>query len=215
MQGKQSRLAGAIAVICALGCAGAPKRLEPRAPPPKARPPVDVPRAPLAEGYGRVVLHSTDEQLKLTARGDTAFVPPGQHVAPTRSGELCVTPCVVDLPAGQYKLFMVSADGSYEHGDTDQLTVREGLNYYVRAPGRFEPPQWLHVIPSIIVIAGTLLVVTGVTIASSPTSDQQTTGLALVGAGVGIGVAGGIMAYDQGRGSTQEGATTAWWEPLQ
>jgi hypothetical protein len=213
MLGKQFAVAGAMVAVSLTGCVGSPKVLDPRSPPPKQPPPVQAPRAELPQGHGRVVLHTTDEPMQITARADASFVPPGHSVAPTRSGELCVTPCVVDLPVGRYKLFMTSADGSHEHGDTDHLTVRDGVNYYVRAPGRFEPPTWTPAVPALFMVGAALLFATGVVVAIDEDSGRQVMGMAIAGAGLGIGVVGGIMAYDQGRGTIQEGATTAWWEP--
>src|SRR5262245_10972846 len=101
-----------VLVFGLVGCTNEPKILPPRAPPPRAAPPISVPSVPVPEGFGRVVLHGTDGPMRISVRADESFIPPGMSVPPTRSGELCVTPCVVDLPAGRYKLFLVSDDGS-------------------------------------------------------------------------------------------------------
>jgi len=164
-------------------------------------------------GSGRVVLHGTDGPMRITARADTAFVPPGTQMQPTRTGELCTTPCAVDLPVGNYKLYMTSADGSYSHGDTDTIVVREGLTYYVRAPGKFEPPQWIHVLPTVIFAAGLTLALVGATMTTSEDETTQTTGMVLLGGGIAVSIGGGILAYDASRGTQQDGATTTWWVP--
>ncbi|MEZ4224243.1 MAG: hypothetical protein R3B13_25055 [Polyangiaceae bacterium] len=204
---------GTAAMISA-GCRGEPKALEPRTPPPRVPPNVPLPNAPLPDHYGRVVLASTDDSLKITARSDTTFVPPGHPVPPNRTGELCSTPCVTDLPIGRYKLYMNSADGSYEHGDTDMLDVREGLTYYVRAPGKFEEPQWIPVLPTVLTIVGVAALAGGLALATAEDKSGQTPGLIMAGAGVGIAVVGGVMLYDAQRGALQKGATTTWSVPM-
>jgi hypothetical protein len=204
-----------ILALCALvvvGCKGEPKVLEPRSPPPRATPPIALPSQPVPAGYGRVVLHGTDGRLRITARGDTAFVPPGTNVPPTRTGELCVTPCVADLPYGNYRLFMSSADGSYSQTDTDDLSVREGITYHVRAPGKYEPPTWLPVLPTVVLIAASVAVLGGATLASRD-EENRTAGFVLIGAGVAVGIGGGLLYYDASRGARQDGATTEWNEP--
>ena len=85
-------------------------------------PRVDMPTTAPAAGNARVVLHTTDGPMRVEARADLDFVPPGSNAPPTRFGELCVTPCVVDLPPGKYKLYLTSADGGYARGDVDNET---------------------------------------------------------------------------------------------
>lgn len=172
-----------------------------------------MPTQPTPEGFGRVVLHGTDGPLRVTARADVAFVPPGMSVPPTRTGELCVTPCVLDLPQGHYRLFLSSADGSYEASDTDDMVVRNGVTYHVRAPGKFVPPTWLPVLPTVIVILATGAVVGGASLVSKGDGSQKTTGGILIGVGVAAGIGGGLLYYDASRGARQDGATTEWNEP--
>jgi len=133
---------------------------------------------------------------------------------PTRTGELCTTPCVVDLPRGTYKLYLVGAPTESNFGDTDTLSVREGVNYWVRAPGKYEPPTWIPVVPSLLVALGVSAVLTGAYVASKDDDTSKAAGLGLAGAGVGISIVGGLMVYDAGRGARQDGATTTWTEPL-
>ena len=200
-------------IVFMSGCTGVPKELPPRVPPARQLPNVPMPPNPPAAGLARVVLDTTDGPMRVEARGDLEFVPPGGNYRPTRFGELCVTPCVVDLPAGKYKLYLTSAGGTYSHGDVDVITIREGTNYYVRAPGKFDPPQWLHIWPSVIVLTGITVFAVGAGFALSHDSGAQAAGFAFMAGGVAVSTAGGIYLYDASRGSTQEGATTAWWEP--
>ena len=193
-------------------CAGAPKELPPRTPPARELPRVDMPTTAPAAGNARVLLHTTDGPMRVEARADLEFVPPGSNAPPTRFGELCVTPCVVDLPPGKYKLYLTSADGAYEHGDVDIVNIHEGNNYYIRAPGKFESPHWVHVLPTLVLLAGVTGVIVGGTVATRHDSGAQTAGLLLAGGGVAITIAGGIYLYDESRGSTQAGATTYWWQ---
>lgn len=196
------------------GCTGEPRVLEPRSPPSHTAPSIPVPQTPLKPGYGRVVLDGTDAPLKITARADTAFVPPGSKVEPTRVGELCVTPCVVDLPVGSYKLYMTSADGSNE-GDTDVLRVKPGLTYYRRAPGKFDPPTWIPVLPTVLISVAALGVLTGALMASSRNTSQQVAGYGVMVGSVAFGGVGGVLYYNASRGARQEGASTTWTVPLQ
>jgi hypothetical protein len=200
--------------IAMIGCTGEPRVLTPRAPPPRVHPPVTLRTEPLGPGQGRVVLHTTDGPMRVSVRADESFVPPGQAVPPTRSGELCITPCVSDLPAGRYKLFMVSADGSLPGGDVDVLDVREGgLNYHLRSPSQAEPRQWIPVLPVVMAVAGGLALAGGAALMTAPEPDRTAGALLLLGGGIAI-TAGGIVYYDASRGTQQEGATTHWWEPI-
>jgi hypothetical protein len=204
---------GVLLTVSVSACRGEPRALEPRSPPPRIAPNVPIPAAPVAPHHARVVLHSTDESLQITARADTAFVPPGHPVPPSRTGELCTTPCVADLPIGRYKLFMTSADGSYDQSDTDTLEVREGLNYYLRAPGKFEEPTWIPVLPTVLTVLGVAAIAGGVALASN-SEDTRTTGILIAGGGAALTITGGILMYDAGRGAIQKGATTTWTQPL-
>jgi hypothetical protein len=200
----------AIALLALIGCTNEPKILPPREPPARTPPPITVPQLGVAQGYGRVVLHGTDGPMRVTARADQAFVAPGMHVPSTRTGDLCVTPCVVDLPTGQYKLYLVSADGSVPGGDVDTLQVRDGLTYYVRAPGRSEPRTWLPGVPFALVLVGAVALTGGLALLTGEDEAAQTTGFALLAGGGAAVVVGGVMYYDASRGTQQEGATTTW-----
>lgn len=204
-----------LALPLLVACKGEPKVLEPRSPPPRSPPPVALPAQPVPAGMGRVVLHGTDGPLRVSARADVAFVPPGMSVPPTRTGELCVTPCVVDLPHGHYRLFMSSADGTYEQSDTDDMVVRDGVNYHVRAPGKFVPPTWIPVVPTVMMVAATAAVLGGASLMSGDDDSQKTTGGVLIGVGLAVGIGGGLLYYDASRGARQEGATTQWNVPAQ
>ncbi len=134
---------------------------------------------------------------------------------PNRTGELCDTPCVVDLPAGRYKLYMTPADGSYANGDSDMMQVGAGrLTYYLRAPGKFEQPEWIPIAPTALVTLAVLAAAGGASLLVSDDSSNRTTGGILLGGGAAIGIVGGIWYYDASRGAIQAGATTTWNEPI-
>lgn len=197
--------------LAAVGCAGEPKQLPPRAPPAREIPPVSMPAEMPKTGYGRIVLHGTDGPMRVVVQADTSFIPPGGSVPPTRTGELCPsTPCAADLPVGRYKLFLTSADGSFTHGDTDELIVTEGVTYYVRSPGRYEAPHWIHAYPALLLAGAVALVVGGSILASEPGNTNQGIGIATMIGGAGLGVWGGIELYDESRAKQQNGATTVW-----
>ena len=123
------------------------------------------------------------------------------------------TPCVVDLPLGRYKLFLSSADGAFENGDTDQLHVRSGVNYYVRAPARVEPPDPFPVGPVVTLVLSGAAMIAGISLLSEDSDafapDQVTSYVLLSGSLVG-GIAGGIWYHNASRGIEQEGSTTNW-----
>jgi hypothetical protein len=160
-----------------------------------------------------VVLDTTDGPMRVTAQADSTFVPPGASVAPSRTGELCLTPCVADLPTGRYRLFMSSAGG--ERGDTDDLLVREGTTVYRRAPGKYETPSISNRVPPALVLTlGLVLTSVGLVVAAgSSTSSQSssmTVGFLLTGLGGAMAVGGGFWLYDASRAVRQSGATTVW-----
>jgi hypothetical protein len=194
-------------------CAGAPRQLEPRTPPPREVPAVSMPNTPIAAGQGRVVLSTTDEPMKISARADTNFVPPGATVAPSQSGDLCSSPCVVDLPLGRYKLYMTAANANSTRGDVDELLVNRGVNYYVRAPGKFEPPEWLPTMPTVLIITGAILIGSGAVLAAEDGSSSKVLGGSIMVGGLGLEIAGGVLSYNKRRGTIQQGATTAWTVP--
>jgi hypothetical protein len=151
--------------------------------------------------------------MHVVAQADRTFVPPGHSVPPTRTGDLCPsTPCVADLPVGRYKLYISSADGSFKHGDTDELNVTDGVTYYVRAPGRYEPPEWLRVFPVVLVTGAAALAIAGTVLAVNDdgSSQSRTAGYVMMGGGVAIGIWGGIELYDASRAKQQEGTSTVW-----
>jgi hypothetical protein len=203
-------------------CAGEPRVIEPRTPPPHEIPSVQLPPYPPRPGEGRIVLDTTDGPMRLSMASDPSFVPPGASTAPSRAGELCLTPCVADLPFGKYRLFMTAENG--EHGDTDDLLVGQGLTVYRRAPGKYTTPTIAdRIAPGALLVLGITLFSVGTVLASSAAASSATgsssgesavPGLLLAGAGVGLGIGGGIWVYEASRAIRQRGATTTWTEPL-
>src|SRR4051812_27286244 len=101
----------ALVLATSLGCVGAPKLLPPRTPPAAVPPPVALPPMPPAANRGRVVLYTTDGPMRIIAEAPKQFATAAADQP--RSGELCVSPCVVDIPPGHYKLYLegVRPDG--------------------------------------------------------------------------------------------------------
>jgi hypothetical protein len=128
-----------------------------------------------------------------------------------RSGELCRTPCVVDLPYGRYRLFL-SGIGA-PRGDSDDVEIAEGLNVYRRAPGSYETPTISNQIgPAAIVALGIVLATAGVV--ASAMEDSHVAGPAMIGGGIALGIGGGIWTYNASRATRQDGATTFWRQPI-
>lgn len=203
-----------------VACAGEPRVLEPRAPPGREMPAVNLPATPPPVGEGRVVLDAIDGPMNVTVQADTTFVPPGATVAPSRTGELCVTPCAADLPLGRYRLFLSSRDG--EHGDTDDLVVSQGVTVYRRAAGKYVSPSVANrILPASVFVLGLVVASVGLAVSEGTTTAQSGTsgssgtpvaGLVLLGLGVAMAIGGGIWTYDASRAVQQQGATTTWQE---
>ena len=171
-------------------------------------PNVVLPRAPLATNRGRVVLDTVGSPMRVTAKFDPSFTPPGGATERGVSGELCVTPCVVDLPVGKYRLFFSPLENSNSAlGDSDDLIVDEGITVYRRAPGLYRTPSPTDGIgPIAVMLAGALAITAG----ALTHKDDATLGTGLlIGGGVAI-VGGGIWGYDKSRATQQDGATSVW-----
>jgi hypothetical protein len=194
-------------------CAGEPRTLEPRSPPPRQMPAVALPPTPLAPGQARVVFEGIDGPMRLSVQSDPTFVPPGADRAPSRVGELCVTPCVADLPAGRYRLFLAPT-GSVSSGDTDDITVSPGLTVYRRAPGKYETPSFANAIPPALLLTVSLVLTVWAPLIAAASNDSGTrTGwLAVAGLAVAGDIGGGFWLYDSRRAIQQQGATTLWQE---
>jgi hypothetical protein len=151
--------------------------------------------------------------VRVVAQGQQEFQAPPSRGA--RSGELCVTPCVVDMPPGTYTLYMRPADGQGSSGDVDQLAVSERLTYYLRAPGRFEHPTWVPAGPTLISTVGLTATTIGFLLLLGGSSDARALGWVLAAGGLTLSIGGGIFIYEAQRGKIQKGATTTWSAPLQ
>ena len=215
-QAEMSSAAGRLAHVAfglfplLVACAGEPRRLEPRQAPPRVMPQVSMPTTPLPARHGRVVLEATDGPMRVTAKYDPSFVPPGGAVEKGRSGELCTTPCVVDLPVGKYRLFLSATENvAASSGDADDLLVGEGLQIYRRAPGRYSTPSPIDQVgPVAVLVAATAaLTIGGVLLADE---DTRAPGIGLVLGGVVGGTLGAVWGYDKSRAKQQDGATTTF-----
>ncbi len=201
--------------LCSPACSGAPRQLEPRTPPSRAELRVTLPSSEIPRGHGRVALGATDGPMRVVSRRSRTSPTPDAQAMPTRTGDLCVTPCVVDLPIGRYDLHLSSADGSVEHEDEDQLVVGPGTSYYLRAPGRYEPADWVQVGPAFALVGAIILVIAGTgTLAASSrgSSSRPVTGAVMLGGGIGLGIGAWLWNDEAGRATAQEGATTFWKE---
>jgi hypothetical protein len=204
-------VAALLSAPVALGCVGAPKLLPPRTPPAAVPPPVSLPSTPILPERGRVVVWTTDGPMRVVAEAQAQFQAEA-HPGP-RAGELCVSPCVVDVPPGNYKLYLSGIGATAALGDVDELRVGQGLTYYLRAPGKFDPPRWLPGGATAVVVGGAIVTAIGLGIALSPNDKATVPGTVTVGVGLALLVGGGIYLYDAQRGSIQEGATTQWSVP--
>jgi hypothetical protein len=208
-----ARRVGVAALTVSVGCVGAPKVLPPRTPPDAVPPPVSLPAAPPANDRARVVIFTTDGPMRVVAEAAPQFQ--ARAAEQPRSGELCVSPCVVDVPPGRYRLFLENVNlgaGGATGGDVDDLQLPPGLTYYLRAPGHFEHPTWIPWAPFLVGVTGIIVASIGLGLAA--TGEHETPGLVVLGAGLGLAIGGSVYAYDAQRGSIQQGATTQWSVPL-
>jgi hypothetical protein len=167
-------------------------------------PAVAMPATPVLAGHGRVVIDTSDGPMDVVAQTTASFT---SNVAP-RSGFLCRTPCVVDLPLGSYTLYFSGLAKESSRGDVARLEVSEGVNVLRRAPGKYQPPEEGET------TAGLLLFTAGLTALSlglvlAAVSDEHAPGIVLATVGAGATV-GGIALMPGKQAEQQEGATTAW-----
>jgi hypothetical protein len=173
-------------------------------------PAVTLPATGLPARTGRVVIDATDGPMRVVARFDPSFVPPGGPVERGRSGELCVTPCVVDLPVGKYRLFLSATEAvDSSAGDIDDVIVDEGVQVYRRAPGRYRTPTATDALgPGVVLVVSLLALAAGSALTAHEDSRGAGAGL-LIGGVVGGGL-GGVWAYDKSRATQQDGASSSW-----
>lgn len=212
-------LVAVLLAVAAMGCTREPKVLEPRMPPPRSSfgaPPGSA-LPPIPPGFGRVELQTTEGSMHLTARADVPFAPPGSAGPPSRSGELCTTPCIVDLPPGHYRLFLSSTREGDERGDVADLYVAPGVQHWIRAPGRYESAKAFPPGPIALLVAGAVAMTLGSALIQPDSrggaSSNTSTGLGLVLGGAALSGLGGLFYYDQSRAIQQDGATTYWRDP--
>lgn len=192
-----------------LGCAGEPRTLPPREPPTRMVPPVPLPPQPIPPGNGRLVIDATDGPMRVAATYDPTFSPPGGQAQTARSGELCTTPCVVDLPKGKYRLFFSATQATdAAAGDADDVRVDEGVQIYRRAPGRYQTPSPTdEILPAVALGASLVAIVAGGGI-SATNQNNRTGGALLLGVGIAGTIGSSIWIYDTSRATQQDGAGT-------
>jgi len=215
---RRLRRWGKQVILCfgatSVACAGAPKVLPPREPPPPVQPYVQMPSQPVQPGYARVVLDAVDQPMRVAVRYDPNFIPPGGRPDTSKSGPLCVTPCVADLPTGRYRLYLSSlGDGDTGSGDTDDVEFSPGYYVYLRAPGRYETPsQSAQVLPVLVMTLGLTTMLLG-SLGLGDAYSHSTNpagGYAVLALGLGGTIGGAIWWYDSSRAIRQEGATSLW-----
>jgi len=173
-------------------------------------PAIALPSTPIPPNHGRVVLDTTEGAMRVAAKYDPTFIPPGGSTEKGKSGELCITPCVVDLPFGKYRLFFSALDYSETSlGDIDDLVVNEGLTIYRRAPGSYRTPSPVdQIAPGALLLVGAVALTASALTAAKTDNPGMTAGLA-VGGGVAL-IGGGVWGYEQSRATQRDGSTTVW-----
>ena len=194
-----------------MGCA-AIQVLPARTAPERVRPQLSLPEVPPDPGRGRVVIATTDGPMDVTARYVEPFS--GAATGGSTSGPLCRTPCTRDLPFGRYTLYLSGLESDKGRGDAVDLEVRQGLNFFLRAPGKYETPESWPSGSVMLVVGGSLLMVVGLAVVLSNAENSAT-----LGGGVATMVGGGVLtllgaSQAQPRAIQQEGATTEWNEPI-
>jgi hypothetical protein len=128
-------------------------------------------------------------------------------------GYVCTTPCVAEMPQGQYKLYLSPiAGGVHMSGDADSLTVAGGTQVYLRAPGHFRHPTQADMVPpAAVLVLSSIALTTGLIFAFQDGNPElQTVGVALSAGAVFGMIGGGYWAYNTGRGEIRPGATTTF-----
>ena len=201
---------GCAGTLFVAGCAGEPRRLPPAEPPPRALPNVVISTAPIRPNYGRVVIDTVGGPMRVTAKFDPSFSPAGSSHERGVSGELCLTPCVVELPLGRYRLFFSATENSSSAlGDADDLVVNEGITIYRRAPGLYRTPSPVDgIAPAALLIAGVAAITAGALTSHNQADRSLGAGLVIGGSAAVIG--GGLWGYEKSRATQRDGAATVW-----
>ena len=116
--------------------------------------------------------------------------------------ELCISPCVVDLPAGAHQLSFRELDG--DRKDTDTIRLVHDASVYRRALGEYSDSPVLAGAGYFLFFPGVLTFLTGL---GALVAGSHEAGAIVTGVGGGLTLAGGLMWYF-GIPSKQDGATT-------
>ena len=170
-------------------------------------PRVTMPAQAPAPGHGRLVIDTVDGPMDVAARNVARFEGAGSQ--PTRSGPLCRTPCVVDLPLGRYTLFLSGLAQDPSRGDVVSVEVHPGVTVIRRAPGKYETPEYLPAAPITLVVGGGIGTVAGAAVMGG---GEAAGGGVLLGTGVALTI-GGLITWPR-RATQQDGSSTTWNEPL-
>lgn len=184
------RLAPLLALAGLVGCA---RVLMPPPAPPRQSPDLSA-EPPVPEGAGRLYVDVVDgptpvrsverSSLRLQIGGGTLLA----HRR--RTEQLCVTPCLVDLPYGRYELaFPSRGSGRLE---TDEINVGPSPMVYRRALGLHDPPGAGHALGIVSTVFGAIAMVIG-TVFLPVGLGTDSDSMARAG-GITLGVGGALVA---------------------
>jgi hypothetical protein len=233
-RGREQNLAGgfALALVC---CGCGVRTLPPREAPSKEVTPDVISPGPPKHGTGRLLLDTPDGHVRVDVMsevnerlswamtrsatiGNTVYetweLKPDSDVVLT---PLCMTPCIVDLPPGEYVLRYQTLAPDEIHSDVERMTVTTEPTVHRRAVGRSTRSQDAFLaffLPPLMWVPG--LVFGGVAVSNAVTAVDAEGARAdkLRGTSIGFGIAGavflaaGIVAGYWIRPLEQEGATT-------
>jgi hypothetical protein len=124
--------------------------LPPRQTPSAILPDVALPSSPPEEGMGRLIVDAVDGSMRL------AIIPSSATARLDANQKWCITPCVRDLPYGQYDLYF-AALSRRSHGDTTVVNLGRGTTVVRFAPGVHRPASEFQLFPDLLGAAGGLL----------------------------------------------------------
>lgn len=145
----------ALYLVSASACATV-KRLPTRSAPAPIVPNLQLPAAEPAAGMGRLIVDAEDGPMYVSA------VSVGATPATAKSQFTCLTPCVHDVPLGDYELYFAGLESDPTRYDKASVHVVPGTNVLRQASGKYEVANTFQPLPDLIAATGLVLTLASV-----------------------------------------------------
>ena len=204
MNGVNIQLISAL-LLCTCACSSV-IQLPPRAAPAATLPNLALPREPIAEGSGRLVIDVVDGPMQVT------LVPSSTTWRPSDPRQLrCITPCIRDLPFGIYDLYFSNSLSDKRVGDSSLVEIVSGTTIVRHAPGIHRAAPQYQPFPDLLNTIGAILVIGA--LGAGFTKGPQSAAPIMLSLGGAMLVFG--MSTHRYAGEEQTGATTTFLQPVE